>query len=264
MKFTNKYIYGLVIAVMFLFITGCISTTKALETTKNFQKSKKQLFLSNKKQTTILFKQNKKGESWFELTSPFISGAAIRGEIKSDGSSDYTLYIEAFHFLVNWPNGWTEGEYEASGQINLILDRSDDLWHANIVDKFEIWDIKKGAIRYFDDYYQDQKGMDKVKNRMVRIQAVVSFLKQQKAFPKLFGHLWKKSSYGKSLKKIVGKFIRNKSTVYPEELIPLKESGTLTRDFEEAAGLFLIDYNMEYYLNEILNGATFKIKKIII
>ena len=35
----------------------------------------------------------------------------------------------------------------------------------------------------------------------------------------------------------------------------IKESGTLKRDFEEAIGLFFMNYNFDYYLNNILNNS---------
>ena len=138
----------------------------------------------------------------------------------------------------------------------IISQKNENAWTVKITEPFETWEVIKGEVRYFDDCYRDEKGLKKVKNRMTRIKAINLFLKENN-FGEFFGHIWFKTTYGEPFRKKLKKFLFNKNTEYPDYLIKLKESGTIRRDFEEAIGLFFMDYNMEYYFNNILEDAIF-------
>jgi hypothetical protein len=202
--------------------------------------------------------QNEDGSMTGILSSPFINGAEFRGEIKEDANGDISFYIEEYYALCNWPNGWTDMTNEATG--HLIFEYNKDSYRLNIKYEPEIWDIKSGGVRYFDDFYLGDKGTAKVKDRIARINAIDNFLKEQN-FPEYFGHLTSDTSYGPEFHDTIEDFLFNENMEYPEYLIDLKKYGTVLRDFEEANGLMFIQYNMDYFINELLPGSVFIEKK---
>jgi len=268
----NKTIH-LITKICLLFIllsmlSGCVSNIQVIRSRENFQiVSSAQMIrsrenyqingrgktIAKKPLTEVIIENYKDGTTRIFLTSPIIKSAALIGDMSKDESGDYHLYIDRIDFLDNWPNGWTSGSSEASGEI--LFDTSGDYLTAHIVESFQLWEQTKGEIRYFDDYYRGDKGFEKVKNRMNRIHHIVTYLKEQQ-LPDYFGHKWRKTAYGAPFTKSV-KSILFKNDNLPEHLQPLLKSGTLMRDFEEAAGLIIMEYNMEYYFSTILEGAQF-------
>lgn len=192
------------------------------------------------------------------LSSPFIIPAKFYGDVVRDESDDYTFYIEKLKYITSWPNGWTHGEHEASGTI--IFKKYGNQYKAVVKEDVEIWEITRGEIRYFDDFYRGNQGLQKVKDRVTRIRALVSFLKSQPDFPEHFVRVWTKTNNNSAFNKSVKKLLLNKNTKYPPELIELYKSGTVKRDVEEAIELFFMEYNMNYFFNEILNNSLFQMK----
>ena len=121
-----------------------------------------------------------KGE-WFELTSHHIPAAKLMGSYEQKNTGETFFYIEKIILLCSWFNGWTHGEFEASGSFKLI--NRDSGFSFSMVDQIEFWDIIKGEIRYNDDYYRNEDGLRKVKYRIERFQEFVQFLKKQELLP---------------------------------------------------------------------------------
>lgn len=251
----RKYFYTLMILLLLFTILGCATVVKKIESEKKFIAKENAVFKSKKALSKLTFKVNNKGKSLVELTSPFISWSKIKGTISGDTTSDFKFLIESISYLANWPNGWTAGESEASGRI--AFRKTDAGWEATVTEPFETWEVIRGEVRYFDDYYRKEKGLKKVKNRLTRINAVNHFFKENNS-NEFFGHIWFKTTYSEPFKKTLRLFLFDKDTKYPDYLIKLKESGTIRRDYEEAVGLFFMDYNMEYYFNNVLDKSYFK------
>ena len=145
-------------------------------------------------ETYLKFKEGIKGNKWFELSSPLyyfykgtmynygiLNSGIIKGTITTDQSSDIHLTIQSIKYIATWPNGWTSGENEASGEI--ILHKDNNAWKANVKEDFAIWDVIRGGIssNLADKQYTVyDEGLRLVKNRMDRIESVVDFLKKQK------------------------------------------------------------------------------------
>jgi hypothetical protein len=51
--------------------------------------------------------------------------------------------------------------------------------------------------------------------------------------------------------------------ILPEHLVPLRNTGTLWRDYEEAAELFYSIYNLEYLFNTMLEGESLTDKQVL-
>lgn len=249
-----KYFTVLTFLVIILLLNGCKTVEKKIESENKFVFKEDAVFESKKAQSKLIIKKDKKDNKFYGyLTSPFIHWAKIKGPIE-EVEEGYKLNIESFKILTNWPNGWTFGEYEASGIV--VFKKGENDYNVEIVEPFELWDLMTGEIRYFDDYYRFEEGLMKVKNRMTRIRLVNKYLKEN-GFPEFYGHLYFQSSYGEPFKKSVRLFIFDNQRELPEEINRLVKSGTMKRDFEEACGLLFMDYNMEYYLSNILKNSVF-------
>lgn len=254
-NYTNQIL--LIIIGILLLISNCKTTIKKIESKDKFINKEDSSLISKKALATFVIKKDK-DKTIAVLTSPFIFWSKVIGSLEQDQNNNYNFYIEKIEYITNWPNGWTEGTNEASGKI--ILQKQNDIWRAKVEEPFRMQDVIKGEIRYFDDFYIETKGLEKVKNRMDRIKEINLFLKQNN-LPEFFGNVWFKTSYGEPFKKVIKKILFDKKTVYPENLMKLKESGTIKRDVEEATGLFFMDYNIDYFFNKILNDSIFIEKK---
>ena len=273
----------IVIFIFSLFLTGCTVVKEQYKSEEYYR-----LVENSKKAESVISIYAVKDQRRGELTSALIASAKAAGKIAVGESGSITLNIDSIKYFSNWPNGWTEGENEATGKI--LFQKENGRWKASVIEKFEIWDVQSGSIRYFDDYYRDDYGMTKVSNRMDRVKAVVDFLKTRKDLPPFFGHTWRKTNYGESFKKQVQKFsfpkfmvmennfkkLKSKDLtddlsvgegiiwrksytkeIFPKQLHEVRNSGSIYRDFEEAPDLFLMFYNIDYYFDN-LNQKVFK------
>ena len=85
----------------------------------------------------LLIKENAQ-QAQGELTAPFIPGITLYGEI-DETAEGFSFLITGIHMFANWPQGWTDGKYEASGSI--LFRRDGDQYTASTGETFEIWDI---------------------------------------------------------------------------------------------------------------------------
>jgi len=220
----------------------------------------------------LKFRESKAGEAAGTLSSPLLPGITVYGE-KEETQEGFEFYITGIRMFTNWPRGWTDARYEASGII--VFREQEDGWIGEIKDPFELWDISKGEIRYYDNYYRDDEGLRKVKNRIDRINELNRFLKEERElreyYPDILSFekdtvplLFPEAERNFSLKKRKVLFSRNSEysrEILPENLVPLRDSGTLWRDFEEASGLMYSLYNLDSIMNSRINGKFFQLTR---
>lgn len=286
---------------------------------------------NRKPETVFKIRKNSKGELWGEITSDLLSNAKIIGDVEKLENGDMELSIDSIYFLVNWVDGWTEGEMEAYGKIIFKLNEA-GLYNIEIAEPLELFNIVKGQVRFRGDYYREDEGLKKVKHRTDRILELVKFLKKHE-FDNYYGHLKWKNGYGESFRKSIKSLLfpetlakkpqkykvilqeyqdkitgREDSTsdmisdkndnpaidddaldmtsdntdlssdvnkkdeaqykwsigygklwstvytrkVFPEHLHKVRDSGSMWLDYEEAGGLIMLFYNLDYYYNDIL------------
>lgn len=116
-------------------------------------------------------------DSGFEMTSALIPGITLYG----NESGGY-LYVTKVRLFSNWAQGWTEGFYDASGKYK--IEKAQNGFYLIQEDQFELWDIISGEVRYKNKYYRDDDGLQKVRNRVNRINEYVSVIKKAG-----FGHI---------------------------------------------------------------------------
>lgn len=226
------------------------------------------------------------------LKAHLLYNAEFEGALYRDYESDNLIFeIENIMIFSNWANGWTSAKLSAYGKLSFKKDGS--MFFVSVIEPLSIWRTQSGSIKYFNDYYTGDDGLKKVDDRLKRIMEFVLVLKSEfKNAP--FYNIYHKNSNGKTfyqssreflfpetvnlqiLKEKTNKFFDKNDSfsfgyiwshayskkILPEELRELRNSGTIWRDFEEAAGIFLFYYNLNYY-NEYLDGSEFTVVKDI-
>ncbi|HOV15360.1 MAG TPA: hypothetical protein PK771_13825 [Spirochaetota bacterium] len=278
-----RYKVVILMIVIFFLISSCATVVK---TYKNNSSNKKEL-------TKLEIKKDSKGKEWMELSSKLIHPIFLSGNFRVDNTGDIEFDINAIKFLTNWENGWTEGE----GSVNakLIFYKENDYYKCKVIENYEFFEITKGSLRFQDDFYYDEKGLNSVKNKFDRIIAVNEFLRTQKEFPDFFYTSLFKSKSGESYKQKVEKIlfpevfpdsvlyktkeyetkdvsndlsiaetvVWNKlytKKIFPENLQMIRDSGTMYRDFEETIELFYAEYNLKYFFEKFINEQKFYIE----
>jgi hypothetical protein len=248
-----------------------------------------------KEKTAVLrVKEDQNDEITGILTSPLFPAVTIYGDIEQQGEG-FVYYITKARLFAAWPNGWTEGFYEASGK--LVFAGDDGGMTCHIEDPFTLWDIISGEIRYYDVYYRKDDGARKVKNRVDRLTDISRFL-TERHFPPVYGHIKRETTMGPGFKKEIvpylfperrnfGKLEKNgrlpdefyqakgefpvntvwgsglwwrtdyTNTVFPEYLRQLRNSGTLWRDYEEAPLLFFSLYTIAHVFDSAIKNTLF-------
>ena len=230
-----------------------------------------------------------------EFASPLTPGVTFQGELALSPEGGFIFTVLEARLFGNWPNGWTEGRYEASGSLE--LKRDGGVWASKVRDGFKLWGIKEGAIRYYDKYYIRDDGTKKVKQRVDRMEELSSALRKGFGFRELYweaeekdlpvfefredalrllfperldfealekeGRLaqnYKTGPEGPVLVRGDGLLWRSDYTkaVLAENFRELRDSGTLYRDFEETPGLWMALYNLPKLLELLDKGEPFE------
>lgn len=226
-------------------------------------------------------------QSWFEFSSNLIEPSVLKGSYTIDESGDIECFVSSLYFLTNWSNGWTEAEVEAFGQLSFKKDSSNS-YRCSSLEGIELGEIKKGSIKFFDNYYFEDRARRSIKNKLDRINSMNNFVRDKikidyfVTLNKIGTDSYKKATYElffpeftlnspynnpaykvKSLKdetELSETILWNKNytrEVFPENLQTVRDSGSLLRDYEESSELFFMDYNMDYYIKHILPELIF-------
>jgi hypothetical protein len=184
-----------------------------------------------------------------------------------DGSGNF--YLTALDFLSSNLSGWNEFTMELSGSGNFTKNNSGA---SLVLHSTEILDISGGKIRRNNIRITGDQALTLLRNRQERIQALTEWMREQPdvpAFaepddfegywkPMLFPELTKKKrrSAGWSEEGAVwgrGEDVRWNTVytdrVFSEELRPVRNSGALLRDWEEALGWIYFQYQWDRILS---------------
>jgi hypothetical protein len=152
-------------------------------------------------------------------------------------------------------------------------------YELRLEDPPKLWSVVDGEIRYYDAYYRGDDGVAKVRARVDRLQAFAAFLREQSDAPAFYPELRRgtpeRPSFREETRPLLFPELTGEelpegpveigadipwSTTYtdetfPERLRPLRDSGTMFRDYEEALELFYSFYNLAY-VTTALDGAV--------
>ncbi len=287
MKKLNKSRLSIIFTIFFIFILTSSQSCKTI--VKDFQNKDG----TNYKTTRLLILKDQKNSEWMELSSKLINPIILLGKFRYDNGENIEFNIDTIKFLVNWENGWIEGE----GTVNakLFFYKENNYYRCKVIENLEFFEITKGSLRYLDDFYYGEKGLNSVKNRYDRISFVNDFLQKEKDMPKyflspffkidgtqpykqrveklLFPELFFDSVIYKSkeyqlkdissdlvISETIGWNVPYTKKNFPEDLQMVRDSGTMYRDFEETVELFFANYNLKYFFDEFITNERFYLK----
>jgi hypothetical protein len=134
------------------------------------------------------------GERRALLTSSLTPSLTFVGDAVTEETGRITIYLTEMRIFTNWANGWTEGRYEASGNLELRPAPSAAGGAASkdgeaaagvtaytlyVTDQPALWSVVEGEVRYYDTYYRGDDGIAKVRARVDRLRELSRILREE-------------------------------------------------------------------------------------
>jgi len=219
--------------------------------------------------------QNKAGEHSLLITMGKFPAMKIRGTAPN-AQGEFT--ITSLDYLGGSPHGWNEYRLDLSGMGNLVLGETTAT--LSIPDEIETVEISSGRIRRYDTRITGTEALTSLRNRRERIAAIAEWMNSpdnpaakacinQKQFeqywkPILFPEMIAKKKRPTGWQKEGDRWVRAEDIrwntsyterVFPELLRPIRDSGTMLRDWEEAVDWLFIECEWPR-ITEALSGET--------
>jgi hypothetical protein len=272
---------GLFVMACFMF-TGCVSlletTGRALD--KSVPAEKRIATYSTRKKNRVPAEmemrqmQNKAGESSIVISLGKYPAMKIRGTMPD---ADGVFNLTSLDYLGGNTQGWNEFRLDLIGQGTLAVSR--DTAILSISGELEPVQISWGRIRRYDTRITGTDALTNLRNRRERILALTEWMLDREKSPpsatelKDFETYWKPILFPEvspAKKRPEGwqqegdSWIKTEDIrwnagyterAFPEMLRPIRDSGTMLRDWEEAAGWIYLEYEWNRIL-ETLSHET--------
>ena len=205
----------------------------------------------------------------FVLTTPWFPGVSVSGELRRESPARWVGYVDEVEIVANWSNGWTYAVLDASGTLSIEAQvaTSEEMPQrvtVDLVDTIDLWTLRRGEIRYFDDYIRGEEGLGRVQARLDRTEAYAEWLTEAYAVwlndrhggsgPLRIGHAYRDGSYGEPAVERMENALERVADAPPDWMVPLLESGTIDRDLLESAQLIQFFVNNSYVESTVLGG----------
>jgi hypothetical protein len=214
----------------------------------------------------LVLARDKAGGRFVIITLKNYPMIQFRGTLK-DGSK-YRIFafnLTTLEYLGGSVQGWNEYTLEITGNGSVVLGKNADL---QINGNIEKADISRGRIRRFDTRISGAEAVSNLRNRRERILAMVEWMASLPDAPKGLGledfeNHWEPILFPERVankrqpsgwKREGDAFIMADSIrwntgyterVFPEELKPIRDTGTLLRDWEEALSWIYFEYEWD-------------------
>lgn len=203
-----------------------------------------------------------------------LRGALLQGVVQPDDAGGWKISLISLHWFNNWSNGWTDATFVVDGSLDLR--RSASAWHLLVRSAPEIDGPSAVTIRYYNDYLGGTEALDQFTDRWNRIEAYAKFLHSR------YGNIWPASTrnlerilfpeiYGYSTPpapdhaSVEGSGVRWNSdytrALFPKELRPIRDSGTMLRDWEESRGLWQLAFSWRGIWAKAIETDLFRLVK---
>jgi hypothetical protein len=219
--------------------------------------------------------RSKAGEHSLLITVGRFPAMKIRGSAP-DEQGEFT--ITSLDYLGGSPHGWNEYRLDLLGTDNVVLGETSAT--LSIVDEIETVGISAGRIRRYDTRITGTEAITSLRNRRERILALAEWMNSpdnpsakvcgnQKTFvkywrPILFPEIAAKKKRPQDWRQEGDQWVKAEDIrwnagyterVFPEVLRPIRDSGTMLRDWEEAVEWIFIECEWPR-ITETLLGET--------
>jgi len=283
----RPFLYLMAIGVCpFLLCAGCMSLMEKTGTILEgsaFKEKKIAVYKADKKKDAIndielLLVQNKAGGRSIIISLKEYPMIKFRGSAPDENK---TFNLTALEYLGASVQGWNEYTLELAGNGSMVLEKTAVFRVTGEIEKAE---ITQGRIRRFDTRITGTAAVANLRNRRERITATVEWMSSLDGAPKGmsqsdFEEYWKPLLFPEmvSKKKQPSLWLREGDVfvraddirwnngyterVFPEELRPVRDSGTLLRDWEEALSWIYFEYEWERIKERLSRETIITLKK---
>jgi hypothetical protein len=223
---------------------------------------------------SIKLQTDTKGKTQFQLSGNILDGATLTGPA-TGADTGWTLTTTGLDWFNNWTNGWTRAHFVMDGELELQRNADATVknpsWHL-VVHRTPTIDVPDRAkIRYYDQYLTGDTALTRFGNRWDRIQAATTAITQHFGqlwfaytvpsrklwgsrpatfqesvrcwlFPEVYGYAAPPSKHPVHWGEDVPWNTDYSAATFAENLRPVRDSGTLLRDFEESPELWRLCY----------------------
>ncbi|GHV75673.1 hypothetical protein AGMMS49942_04940 [Spirochaetia bacterium] len=212
--------------------------------------------------------RKKTGAEFITIRLDSMPNLRFRGSLP-DGEGNF--YLTALDFLSPNMSGWNEFTLELSGSGSFIS--NDTGTSLQLSGPVEPLDISTGKIRRGGGRITGGAALTALHNRRERVMAIAQWMREQPGLPVFadqaaFEKYWKPRLFPEIVRKkdrpsgwtadgpwVLGEDVRWRraytEAVFPPELWPVRNSGTLLRDWEEAAGWIYLEYEWDHILEAL-------------
>ncbi|MCL2214383.1 MAG: hypothetical protein FWC06_04135 [Treponema sp.] len=209
--------------------------------------------------------ENKKKEKSIIITAKEFPMIKLRGTFPHD---DGIFYFTSLEYIAGNTHGWNEFSQELYGTGKIILRESGTL---EIIETMEKFNITRGRIHSYDTRITGNEALTSLRNRYDRIAALTDWMLTAKGIKgqtiKNFEKYWEPVLFPEAVSnnkrpdawQRAGDIFRKAEDInwnisytertFPQELITVRNSGTMLRDWEEALSLVYLEYEWESFLN---------------
>jgi hypothetical protein len=227
--------------------------------------------------------RRKNGAEFITIRLDSVPNLRINGSVP-DGNGNF--YLTSLDFLSPNLTGWNEFSMELFGNGNFAAGAAQSEAVLRLKGPVETLDINRGKIRRGNSRITGVQAITALHNRRERITAIVQWMKEQPGLPDFadqdeFENYWKPILFPEITKPklrpaawtttysgmergswIPGEDVKWNSvyteSVFPEELRPVRNSGTLLRDWEEAAAWIYFEFTWERIVESLSEKIELK------
>jgi hypothetical protein len=261
---------------VFLLCTGCSSLVeKAGRALDGSAFAEKKVAVYRSPALAMQQMRSKAGEHSLLITVGKFPTMKIRGSAP-DEQGEFT--ITSLDYLGGSPHGWNEYRLDLSGTGNLVLGETTAT--LSFADEIETVGISAGRIRRYDTRITGTEALTSLRNRRERLLALAEWMNSpenpaakvcdsQREFekywkPVLFPEIAAKRKRPQDWRQEGDRWVRAEDIrwnasyterIFPEALRPIRDSGTMLRDWEEAIDWIFIECEWPR-ITETLLGET--------
>jgi hypothetical protein len=218
------------------------------------------------------------------LSLPYGKAVRLTGEAFSRDDGSWVFHMDYLEWFSNWYKGWTEALFGVTGSILLIP--AGDSWEMEIQEFPLIGSVLEGQVRLGETRYYGDRSRDMSSRRWTRVSGAAPFIMaslpvmlfsqefpgdlESLLFPEVYGYGGvlppPEDCSGIKLRYVRGEGVRWDScysrAYIPPELQPVRDAGTLYRDYVECPGFFTLACTWDMLWEESLSHSDFVVRRI--